>query len=153
MKKMYLILGLFITTSLLVSCSKDDDNGNEMLEINEANLIGTWELTKFVENGETIQPETCDTYFATYSKTSNGENLVVYLEGYEDQNGKCATSLSTDYTWSLSSGNILSTEVLATGGDQDMVKIVELTTTTLMIEYSYEEGNTTYLILETYTKK
>ena len=152
MRKSYLILNLFLITSLIISCSNDDSN-NETLEINEANLIGTWELTKFVENGETIQPGTCDTYFATYSKTSNGENRVVYLEGYDDQNGECATSLSTDYTWSLSSGNILSTEVLATGGDQDMVKIVELTTTTLIIEYSYEEGTTTYLILETYTRK
>ncbi|SHI85670.1 lipocalin family protein [Aquimarina spongiae] len=151
MKKLHLSLCLLMIVSLF-SCGSDDNDTPETIEISEANLIGTWKLTGFSENGVPVELDACDLlYTMQLSKTQNGENIAVYVEGYLDQ-GECKTSTSVDYVWELVSGN-LNTETADMGTDQDTEKIIELTATSLKLEYTDIEDTETIVYVDTYTRQ
>ena len=144
MRKSYLILNLFLITSLIISCSNDDDNSNELLEINDANLIGKWQLTAYTENGNSITLDQCESnnineYFA--------DNTVEITYSYENGSTPVAcTEVSYMSLWELN-GNIITYEA----GDSPET-ILELTETTLKIKYTDNEEGITYTYIDTYTK-
>ncbi|WP_299258370.1 lipocalin family protein [uncultured Aquimarina sp.] len=150
MKKLNLFLTLLLTITLF-SCGSDDDGTTETFEITEANLIGAWKLISVTENGTAIQLDECDLLYSVQLSVEQGENRAVYTEAGLEGNS-CTIFTSTDYTWSLTSDNILNTETLE-GSDQDSEKIIELTAITLKLEYIDTEGSDTFITVDTYTKQ
>ncbi|MBQ4818827.1 lipocalin family protein [Aquimarina sp. MMG016] len=159
MKKFDLLLILMcIFTFSFISCGEDDDQIEPPvieteLEITEANLIGSWKLTSETENGVALVLDACEVqYTINLFVNEQGENRATFIE--DISNGSdCELSTSNEYVWSLSSGNILNTELVDGGFDQDSEKIIELTTTTLKFEYKEVEDGEEFVYIETYTKK
>ncbi len=151
MKKLSLFV--LLIAAMFTSCGSDDDSPVGA-EITEANLIGNWKLTSETENGTEITLDACDLlYTIQLFVNDQGENRAKFIEGVETTGGACEPSTSVDYVWSLTSGNMLNTETVEGSVDQDSEKIIELTTSTLKLEYTENEGNEEFIIVETYTKQ
>ncbi len=148
MKKLNLFLTLLLTITLF-SCGSDDDGTLENIEITEANLIGTWDLTSGTENGESYEPFSC-VYRMTLATDANGENVATFVEGYIE-NGDCQESTSVDYWWAVS-GNNLNTGIEDIDTYDESEEIIELSSTTLRLRYTEEEEGITYTYVDTYTK-
>ncbi|WP_108867555.1 lipocalin family protein [Aquimarina aquimarini] len=155
MKKLNLFILLIAT--IFISCSKDDDQTPETIEITEKNLIGKWQLTKIEEDGKQITLNPCDKKdISQFSIKEDGSKLAIFI-GNSEINGECTPHQSTDYTWELSN-NKFSTFILT--GDrrnaEDLYTIIELTKTVLKTEsretYKDDQGNEkTSVYIETFT--
>ncbi|AXT61345.1 hypothetical protein D1816_13640 [Aquimarina sp. AD10] len=150
MKKLSLFILLIAAT--FTSCSDDDESPATGIEITEANLIGNWKITAETENGNAVTLDNCDLFLTTQLFVNDqGENRATFIEGVEME-GICTPTTSDGYTWSLVSGNILKTETIDNIIAPDLEKIIELTASTLKLEYTETEGSEEIVIIETYTK-
>ncbi|WP_438710400.1 lipocalin family protein [Aquimarina muelleri] len=140
MKKLVL-LTLLIST-IFTSCSSDDDNNG----ITEANLIGKWQHTNSIENGEEAILDECDLMDTIEFKANNVITTMTFYTNIVVENSQTTTTCKEDSSetgkWSLS-GEIV-TNVFE--NEPYTGKVLELTNTTLKIEYTDEykdqEGNT-----------
>lgn len=89
MKKITLILVAFILA--FSSCSKEDDNGNKVIDP----LVGTWKSHKYFQNNVEIQSDLCE-----------GKDLQAYnVDGtcsmslYEEVNGSCEIVGNNEGVW------------------------------------------------------
>lgn len=138
---------ILLIAAIFTSCSKDDDGGSD---ISEANLVGKWQWTASIENGKTDELDECDLK-ETNEYKANGELVNTYFYGGTNQNGEvdCSNSGTTTYKWSLSGDQL--TEIYE-GNDSDISTIIELTGTTLKIQYKYEEAGINYTSVDTFTR-
>jgi hypothetical protein len=155
---------IFVFSMIVVSCNDDDTSiidTNAMAE----DLIGTWNLTEESQNGK-VTTELIVGIPVSGIVTSVGKNLnaqFIFNENpniYEASGGytdviKIAvagqtlaegdlevpiSSLIDQGSWSLNQGVL----TLSHNGIEQTVNIIELTTTTLIIELDIEEDNITY---------
>ncbi|WP_378183994.1 lipocalin family protein [Aquimarina sp. SS2-1] len=149
------IVKFFLASLILLSfaCSSDDDSTTNSL-IDGDLLIGTWQLTASVSNGEIIELDECDlqntlefTETGALNATVNNSSVTI------DGSLICQASLTLTLDYTLQ-GNLLT---IQTGTDANIGTIVTLTETTLILEFSYEETDGTDTVLvtdrETYERR
>lgn len=150
MKKLTLLLLCIVAT--LTSCSSDDDAAPA---ITEAKLIGKWQWTASTENGEAVELDECDLK-DTFEFKSNGDLINTYYPSTATTiNGQTTVTcsdeaLSDNYKWSLSGDQL--TTIFNAADVEENSKIIELTDTTLKIEYSGEEAGEKFVDVDTYKK-
>lgn len=155
---------IFVFSMIVVSCNDDDTpiiDTNAMAE----DLIGTWNLTEESQNGK-VTTELIVGIPVSGIVTSVGKNLNAQFIFNENPNIYEASGGYTDVikiavagqtlaegdlevpisnlidqgSWSLNQGVL----TLSHNGIEQKVNIIELTTTTLIIELDIEEDNITY---------
>lgn len=89
MKKITLILVAFILA--FSSCSKEDDNGNKVIDP----LVGTWKSHKYLQNGEEQQLDICSHQDLQIYK----EDGTCSLSFFEEVNGNCETVGNNEGVW------------------------------------------------------
>ncbi len=160
MKKLSLFI-LFIAVLSTISCKKDDESsGPNFLEINEANLVGKWNLISEDEDGDIFTIEACgDQYIMDISIKEDGSNLLKFTE-YTMIDQKCTPSISVDYVWELSDNRLTEYIHDETAEDNRLYEenytIIELTDTTLKLEstetYTENGEEKTSVYIETFSK-
>jgi hypothetical protein len=87
---------ILLSVSILVlifACSKDDDGPTGG---SSADLIGTWNLDYYVQNGKLTEEIICDE-LVEYVFSSNGTYKVTTFSGSTTKN--CATAVQISGTW------------------------------------------------------
>ena len=117
MKKISKLLTIAFATTLLFSCSNDDDNGN-----NQADIVGKWAFYNEVVNGQTIpydDHETCGKDYIEFKNDNTFEVVDIWdCEVYVDDEGSYSIN-----------GNTLTIMGLS-------MEISQLTDTQLSLNYS-----------------
>lgn len=78
---------LVLTTTLLSSCSKDDEDTSSSLSFDKSTTVGTWEITEV--NGT-----------SPWRWVAKGNNIVFNSNGY------CTTEFSMENAWKIEGGKI-----------------------------------------------
>lgn len=100
--KTYLI-ALF--SIFIISCSSDDDNGDNSLSEAEfkAKIVGVWQIFSVIEDGEELQNEGCVTD-TTFEFTENNEFLAEYSVDDDINPGECVEN-SVQESWTYLGNN------------------------------------------------
>lgn len=85
------VLYLFITATLLISCSASDDNAVDLDPI-----IGKWQLQSMQENGQEQSTE-CERQ-STVTFFENGTITITSFSTYYGENSACESEIETS-TW------------------------------------------------------
>lgn len=88
MKSLKFLFILFITASVAISCSKDDDAGNP-----DDELIGTWKITSRTLDGEAVEMDACE---LKYNLKFNTKKVIE--KSYKGDNCNTETTNSANYT-------------------------------------------------------
>nr|WP_226294244.1 lipocalin family protein [Aquimarina algicola] len=126
-----------------MSCSTDDDSnpqGEEVLVVKEADLIGKWQLTEATENDSDEQLTECD-LLDTREFKSGGELIV---DSHFEIADTCDNTIRT-IEWALS-------ENVVTFNGSDKETVIELTSTTIKFQYTEKDGDDEFTYVETYKK-
>ena len=95
------LLIAFVST-LILSCSSDDDNIDNSNSLSEeefkSKIVGVWQIYSVIEDGEEFQNEGCITN-TTFEFTQNNEFLADYSVDDDNNPGECIES-SVEDTWS-----------------------------------------------------
>lgn len=129
------------------SCSDDDET-----DFDAANLVGTWEAT-YSEGWEkdTDYPEDDATWNGTWDKIEDNSEMSSRMQFNADGTGADIYEHDDDdnFTWNLK-GTQLSRTYLEYG--TMAVKVLELTETKAVVEFSYKEKEFDHYEKTTYTK-
>lgn len=161
--KLSKFLMLFFLTITIASCTSDDTDTPET-NVQEGDLVGTWNLTEESQDGTisgvfggipvtgdiTSIGKNFDTQL-TISRNPNNFNAsgsftdaitvsAASIVLFEDEFVVPINDLINQGTWSVDQGILK----LAQNGDTIDVRIVELTTTTLKLEFDIEDLDVTY---------
>ncbi|PZD79024.1 lipocalin family protein [Mesonia sp. K7] len=98
MKKLLVLASLILSISL-VSCSNDDDGGQDP-------IIGTWELESISFEGQEFPLEECEGETTVQFK-SNGE--VIATDYMLNENDECEVDTISEGTWELTQGTTYQT--------------------------------------------
>lgn len=93
---------ILLSVSILVlifACSKDDDGPTGG---SSADLIGTWSLDYYIQNGKLTEEIICDE-LVEYVFSSNGSYKVTTFSGTKSTN--CATAVQINGTWEDTGSN------------------------------------------------
>jgi len=161
--KSFRLLTLCFFTIILTSCTSDDTDASE-INIQEDSLVGVWSLTE--ESQEGTISGVFEGIPITGNITSTGKDFNTQLTLTQDPNNFNASGDFTDQitvsaasitlfedellvpindlisqgTWSVEQGAL----ILAQNGDSISVRIVELTDTTLKMEFDLENYDVTF---------
>ncbi len=149
MKKLSLFILLIAAT--FTSCSSDDDattGGNS-----EADLLGTWELIELRENG-VVEAVECPNNDTLEFFSNNEAIFTIYREGRLNELGEvfrvCVETPQPDTViWSRNE-SIITFDF--GGGDTEEGEITELSTSQLILKYTYEDEGTTFVDIEVYQR-
>jgi uncharacterized protein (DUF2147 family) len=131
---------LTVVFSFMFSCSSDDDTNSY-----KSDIIGTWELTSVIVNGqEFIDSADClDTI--TFTETTQ---LTIEYFDYEDGNGCVVDSDYSPEAYTIDGNKITSSD----GNESFTFEITLLNETTLKLKGSYTEGGLTFNFDQTLKK-
>ncbi|MEW7289031.1 lipocalin family protein [Aquimarina sp. 2304DJ70-9] len=130
MKKLSLLV--LLITCVFISCSDDDDATPSPVVFNEVDLVGKWQITVIEENGVVLELSDCEKKdLSNFSISENGEKIASFTENIEDNN-TCSEFISNIYSWTLGTGNVLTTSFGS--ADTEIQTIIELTDTTLILQ-------------------
>ena len=139
MKIFKIILLAVVTTCLTFSCSNDDDNGGD-----SDSIIGTWKWTSSSVNGVNDPLTECH-LLNTFTFTSTAYSAVEHKSG-------SAPCTANDYNGTYTiSGIILTWDV--NSNDPDVDEIQTLNSTSLVLKKEENDGNSTFVYLDTYTRQ
>ena len=152
-KNLFLILTL---TSVLVSCSKDDD---VHVPTNSEKIIGNWELNEFKSSGTTItkvgneapteaiitaKGETFTNTFSKFTHPNTLESTGNYLLktttkiGNEEVENQKITKFNTSGSWTIEGEKL----TIKQGQEEKVFDIIELSDTVLKLKDLLEETTT-----------
>ena len=131
---------LTVVFSFMFSCSSDDDTNSY-----KSDIIGTWELTSVIVNGqEFIDSADClDTI--TFTETTQ---LTIEYFDYEDGNGCVVDSDYSPEAYTIDGNKITSSD----GNESFTFEITLLNETTLKLKGSYTAGGLTFNFDQTLKK-
>jgi hypothetical protein len=129
MKKLNLLILVFAT--IFIACNKDDDTSNEETSSNKKLIVGKWDVTSIIIDGETLDAGDCE-LSSTIDIKQDGTYERQTYGGFTG--GNCSPDPLVSGTWELS-GNIFIQK-----GDIDFSNtILEITETTLKYEFEDED--------------
>ena len=94
MKKIFLLSASILV--LVFGCSKDDDGPTGTITPPSTDLIGTWNLDYYIENGTLTEEIICDE-LVEYVFSSNGSYTQTTFAGSETTD--CVTAVQINGTW------------------------------------------------------
>ncbi|MFK8058532.1 MAG: lipocalin family protein [Polaribacter sp.] len=133
------LLYLFIASAILFSCESNDEDGS--LSGGDP-IIGKWQLTSIVENGNEIATSCDKKSNATFS--SNGTVVAVFY--YESNSTNCESESS-----SLSWENLGNSNYKIFGNGDESTAKVNFTQNNTVMSSTTSDGSTTYI--ETYKRE
>lgn len=92
MKKIIINNLIVMIAFVTVSCTQDDDGGNRIT----GDIIGTWDLDYYVENGELIEDIKCNEQLE-YRFLNNGTFTLTSFAG--DDFNNCREAITLNGTW------------------------------------------------------
>lgn len=130
---------LILVVGFLSSCSSDNNSDSDSYK---ADIIGTWEVTSILINGEEFIDSTDCLDTVTFTATTQ-HNTAYY--DYEDGNGCVVDDVSTPEPYTID-GNKLSS---SSEGDAFEFEITLLNETTLKLKATETEGGVSFTFIET----
>ncbi len=154
MKKLNLLVTLVLAITLF-SCGSDDDS-TDTTEISATNLVGKWQLVSSTTDDEETVLRECEKLYTLEYKS---DGTYAFNDPYDsnaaqliDGPVKCVDALGSG-SWSLNGSDLTITEANVPDEGDDAEIILELTATTLKVEYTYQFGIDTFQqIVETYKR-
>lgn len=144
--KKVMLLALVLAVSVFQSCNNDDNSNNNDNSFSD-DIIGNWELTSIISDGEELieNPDCLDRITITASTYEYFE----YFD-FNDGNGCVLVEgqISNPEQYSLN-GNIL---LVTDDGESFEYEIIQLNSTTLKLQETYIEDGETFIDIETYNK-
>jgi len=144
-KKMTRIF-LILTLGILFSCNNDDDNQTDNNSF-EIDIVGSWELTSIISNGEElIENPNC------LSRITFTETTVKPLEYYDFNDGAGCVVVYGQEIDETDPYILNGVNISWTDDEPFSYEIIELNSTTLKLQEIYTEEGETFTDVETYNR-
>lgn len=131
---------LTVVFSFMFSCSSDDDSNSY-----KSDIIGTWELTSVIVNGQEFIDSTDCLDTITFTETTQ---LIIEYFDYEDGNGCVVDSDYSPEVYTIDGNKITSSD----GNESFTFEIILLNETALKLKGSFTEGGITFNFVQTLKK-
>lgn len=149
--KIFKVLSVLMIVALsagFASCSDDDDDK----KFDAANLVGTWEAT-YTEGWEKEVNEPKESWSGSWKDEQESSDMATKMKFNADETGMDISLYeeeNDDFTWKLVGDNLSMTYPFYT---MTLVsKLLDLTETTVIIEFSYNEDGVSHYEKTTYKR-